>query len=61
MAELDERIAVSRQEAAELVKLDVRTISEAIHSGALPAKKVGRHYRIAVDHLRAWFAELPDA
>lgn len=61
MVDIAEAIAVSRQEAASLVRLDVRAISEAIHSGALPAKKVGRHYRIAVDDLRAWFAQLPDA
>lgn len=63
MADLDRRIAVSREEAADLVGMHPRLISEAIHrvENRLPAKKVGRRYFIAVDDLRAWIAQLPDA
>jgi excisionase family DNA binding protein len=37
------------------------TLLRAIRSDALPAKKLGRGYRIKASDLTAWFDSLPDA
>ena len=52
---------VTRAEAARLCSVGVNVISEAIHSGQLRAKRTGRHFRIAVADLKAWYEQLPDA
>lgn len=57
----DARAAVTRQEAAAMYGVGLNVISEAIHSGELRAKRVGRQFRIAVADAQAWFESLPDA
>jgi excisionase family DNA binding protein len=37
------------------------TLLRDIRAGALPAKKLGRGYRIKASDLDAWFDSLPDA
>lgn len=61
MAETVNRAAVTRAEAAAMYGVGEKVITQAIHSGALPAKLVSRRYRIGVGDLAAWFASLPDA
>jgi excisionase family DNA binding protein len=48
-------------EAAELMSVNQETLLRAIRSDALPAKKLGRGYRIKASDLTAWFDSLPDA
>lgn len=56
------RIAVTQQEAAEMVGLSLTTIKRAVRAGELPAKRRGsRTTRISVAALEAWFDGLPDA
>jgi excisionase family DNA binding protein len=47
--------------AAEACSVAPTLIRAAIHSGALPAKKAGRSYRIKVTDLETWFDGLEDA
>jgi excisionase family DNA binding protein len=55
------QIALSLREAAAAVDCSEKHLTRAIHAGDLPAKKVGREYRVGVVHLQAWFDALPDA
>ncbi|HEY3376047.1 MAG TPA: excisionase family DNA-binding protein [Armatimonadota bacterium] len=46
---------LSVEEAAVLLRVDEPTLMRAIRKG-LPAQRIGRHWRIHRDELRAWFA-----
>lgn len=62
---------VSRRQASKLYGIGLALLDRAIHSGELPAKKLGGvvvdgelvrfRYSIAIEDLEAWFATLPDA
>jgi len=60
----------TREEAADEVRVSLKTIERAIGSGALKAKRTSTdpktglpsgRYRISRDALDAWFDNLPDA
>lgn len=56
--------AYSIDQAAELKGVSADTIRRAIKAtsgNVLPAKRVGRGYRIAASALEAWWAALEDA
>lgn len=58
-------IAVTREGATELVPVSKDTITRAINSGKLKAKRTGENggglYLISVAALHKWFNELEDA
>lgn len=60
-----EPIAVTREGATEVVPVSIDTITRAINSGRLRAKRTGDNgggkYLIAMDALREWFDGLDDA
>jgi len=56
-----DRIAFDIERAAAAVQLSVSYLTQQIHAGRLPAKMVGRRYRIGAVELREWFEGLPDA
>lgn len=58
---MSDRHAVSINTAADLYDVSRDTIRKAIYARELPAKKVGRGFRIDVASLREWFDTLPDA
>lgn len=49
-------IGMTAEEAAQSLRVDVKTVREAIRSGGLPARLVGRGWRIEEGALRAWLA-----
>lgn len=49
------------EEAAALIRCSKDFILAAIRSGALPAKKLGKGYRIKGSDLDAWYDGLDDA
>ncbi len=49
-------IGMTAEEAASSLRVDVRTVREAIRTGGLPARMVGRGWRIDESALRAWLA-----
>jgi len=59
------RLSLSRREAAAAVGLSLDTISKAIRSGALSAKRTGKDGRgkdvIKLADLHAWLDSLEDA
>lgn len=63
------RIAVSIEEAAEMVGIGRSTLYGKLSAGELPSMKIGKRRLIRVDALNAWVAEqeaassprLPDA
>lgn len=57
----DTKLAVTRQEAADLVSVSFDTIKKAVNAGHLPAKKIGRRYLVKVTDLHRWFDALADA
>lgn len=56
-----DRIAFDIEQAAAAVQVSGTYLTRQIHMGRLPAKKIGRRYRIGAVELRRWFEELPDA
>jgi excisionase family DNA binding protein len=56
-----ERVAFDIIGAAEAASVSVTYLRREVHSGRLPAKKVGRKYMIGALELRQWFEQLPDA
>lgn len=58
---VNSRRAVTRQEAADMYGVSFDVIKRAINAQQLPAKKVGRTYRVSLDDLAAWWEGLPDA
>ena len=46
---------LSLDEAAALLRVEIPTLQRAIRKG-LPAQRIGRHWRIHREELRAWFA-----
>lgn len=53
-------IGLTVDEAAAALRTDDKTIRRLIQSGSLPARLVGRGYRIDPDALRAWVARGTD-
>ena len=49
-------IGMTAEEAATALRVDVKTVREAIRNGGLPARLVGRGWRIDVDALKLWLA-----
>lgn len=49
-------IGMTAEEAAATLRVDVRTVREAIKTGGLPARLVGRGWRIEESALRSWLA-----
>jgi hypothetical protein len=58
-ADLSQRIAVTRDQAAELVGLSSRTLVRAIRAGELVEHYVSSKPVILIDDLRAWIAAAP--
>jgi len=60
-ARLAERLAVSQQEAADMVGVSLKAIKAAVRSGELKAKTRGpRTTRIPVAALKTWFEAWTD-
>lgn len=57
--DLSQRIAVTRDQAAELVGLSSRTILRAIRSGELVEHYVSAKPVILIDDLRSWIQSAP--
>ena len=61
----DQPIAYTREGATEVVPVSIDTITRAINSGALRAKRTGANgggkYLISRDALLSWFEQLEDA
>jgi excisionase family DNA binding protein len=55
------KVAFSLANAAAAVDCSTQHLVREIHAGRLPAKKVGREYRIDAAALHRWFEQLPDA
>lgn len=49
-------VGMTAEEAAASLRVDVRTVREAIKNGGLPARLVGRGWRIEESALRSWLA-----
>lgn len=54
-------LAYTRDEAAEALRISKAKVDQAIHSGALKAKRIGRDVRISAESLQAYFDAQPDA
>jgi excisionase family DNA binding protein len=52
---------LTRAEAAAHLRTSLAKVDQAIHSGRLRAKKVGRNYLIRLADLDAYFDSLDDA
>lgn len=50
------RVGLTVEEAAQSLRVSAVAIREAIQNGGLPARIVGRGYRIDVDALKHWLA-----
>lgn len=55
----EQQLAVSVKTAAATTDLSESTIREAIDSQALPAYRIGRSIRIAVEDLKQWLTSRP--
>lgn len=53
--------AYTLQQAADLKQVSTQFVRKAIRAGALPAKIVGKGYRIDASDLQNWWKGLPDA
>lgn len=53
-------IGLTVDEAAAAMRTDDKTVRKLIQAGSLPARLVGRGYRIDPDALRAWVARGTD-
>jgi len=53
-------IGLTVDEAAAALRTDDKTVRKLIQAGSLPARLVGRGYRIDPDALRAWVARGTD-
>ena len=51
--------ALTTKEAAELLNVNQKTVLRLIQRGQLPARKVGRVWRLSRHALEAWLAEGP--
>ncbi len=49
--------ALTTKEAAELLNVNPKTVLRLIQRGQLPARKVGRVWRLSPRALEAWLAE----
>lgn len=49
-------IGMTTAEAAKVLRVDEKTIRDAIRTGGLPARLVGRGFRIEEGALRSWLA-----
>ena len=49
-------IGMTAREAAQALRVDVKTVQEAIRDGGLPARLVGKGWRISPQALEAWIA-----
>lgn len=49
--------ALTTKEAAELLNVNQKTVLRLIQRGQLPARKVGRVWRLSRHTLEAWLAE----
>ena len=49
-------IGMTAEEVAQSLRVDVKTVRDAIRNGGLPARLVGRGWRIEESALRAWLA-----
>lgn len=49
-------VGMTAEEAAKALRVDVRTVREAIRSGGLPARLVGKGWRISPKALDEWLA-----
>jgi excisionase family DNA binding protein len=49
-------VGLTVDEAAEALRVDRRTIFKAIQEGGLPARKVGKGFRISHAAIDAWLA-----
>lgn len=54
-----EPLAVTRQQAAQMVNVSVTEVDDERRAGRLIAKKYGRKVLIEVTELRRWLAALP--
>ncbi len=52
-------IGMTVREAAASLRVDARTVRQAIRAGGLPARLVGRGWRIEEGALRNWLASGP--
>lgn len=50
-------VGMTVEECARVLRCNVKTVRELIKSEGLPARFVGRGYRIDLDALKAWLAE----
>ncbi len=50
-------VGMTVEECAKVLRCNAKTVRELIKSGGLPARTVGRGYRIDHDALKAWLAE----
>ncbi len=49
-------IGMTAREAAQALRVDVKTVQEAIRDGGLPARLVGKGWRISPRALDEWLA-----
>jgi len=49
-------IGLSVEECAAALRVSEDAVRDAIRRGGLPAKRIGKGYRIDVDALKAWLA-----
>lgn len=61
IVELAYKLALTAEEAVALTGIGIGTIRDAIRTGDLRAKQVGKNHHILPDDLRAWLISLPDA
>ena len=59
MTQIPEPIAVTRQQAAQMLSLSVTEIDDERRAGRLGARKHGRKVLIPVAELKRWVAALP--
>lgn len=59
-AEWPPLVGLTVDEAAAALRTDDKTVRKLIQTGSLPARLVGRGYRIDPDALRAWVARGED-
>lgn len=50
-------VGLTVDEAAQALRVNPRAIRDAIRTGGLPARTVGKGYRIDVDALKAWLGK----
>jgi len=55
-----EKLACTPGICAELLSIHVNTVYSLIHSGRLPAIKLGRKYLISLKELQNWLAKPQD-